>query len=108
MKKNHLLSWSVQLHGWSVKMRSLFRVVKPGIFISVRDYGVLWSPAKRRLIRAELGCPTRRGAGTEAGRLNMYEEVAGMEVCGNHVFQQQGVVGIERDKGITALLDFGR
>jgi hypothetical protein len=29
-KKIHLLSWSVEMHSWFDKMRSLFRVVNPG------------------------------------------------------------------------------
>jgi hypothetical protein len=66
------------MNKWLVKMRSLFRVVKPGISISLRGRklfqaarsfcaGVLWSrpgaggpapvPAKRRLIRPELAAP---------------------------------------------------
>jgi hypothetical protein len=107
MKKNHLPSWSPEMHGWSVKMRSLFRVVKPGIFISVRGLWGSYGPRPKAAGARRTGCPTRRRAGTEAGGLNMYEEVTGMEVCGNHVFQQQGVVSIQRDKGITPLLGFG-
>src|SRR3984893_18841276 len=64
MRKITYPAWSVEMNKWLVKMRSLFRVVKPGISISLRGRklfqaarsfctGVLWSrhgaPAKRRL-----------------------------------------------------------
>jgi hypothetical protein len=34
--KGHLPGWSVEMHNWSMEMRSLFRVVNPGIFSVLR------------------------------------------------------------------------
>ena len=38
----------------------------------------------------------------------MEDEIAGVQVCGSDVFQQQGVMAVERDQRIATLLGFGR
>ena len=40
--------------------------------------------------------------------LGMADEIAGVQACGDHVFQQQGVVAIKRDQRIATLLGFDR
>ena len=40
--------------------------------------------------------------------LAMENEVAGVQVGGNHVLQQDGVIGVERDQRVVALLGFSR
>jgi hypothetical protein len=38
MRKITYAAWSVEMNKWLVKMRSLFRVVKPGISILLRGH----------------------------------------------------------------------
>ena len=40
--------------------------------------------------------------------LGMDDEIAGVQVYGSDIFQQQGVIAIERDQRIATLLGFGR
>jgi len=49
------------------EMRSLFRVVTPGIFSSVRGYGGPMVPGQRRLVRAELAVQPVEGPGRARG-----------------------------------------
>jgi hypothetical protein len=51
--KGHLPGWSVETHNWSMEMRSLFRVVKPGI--SSVLLGSAFFPAKRSFCAGSLG-----------------------------------------------------
>jgi|SRR5258708_32726587 hypothetical protein len=60
MKKNHLPGWSVEMGGWSVKMRSLFRVVKPGIFNSVRGVRGSYGPRRKAQLAVQ---PLEAGKG---------------------------------------------
>jgi hypothetical protein len=40
--------------------------------------------------------------------LSVDDEIAGVQVYGSDIFQQQGVIAIERDQRIATLLGFGR
>jgi hypothetical protein len=44
MRKITYPAWSVEMNNWLVKMRSLFRVVKPGISISLRRHRLPSAP----------------------------------------------------------------
>jgi hypothetical protein len=58
--------------------------------------------------RPNLFCNFSPGSIFPSWALGIEKKIAGVQVCGSNVCQQQGVVAVERDQRIATLLGFGR
>jgi hypothetical protein len=63
MRKITYAAWSFEMNKWLVKMRSLFRVMKPGISILLRGHSL---SARRDNLAATIAALQRRLADAEA------------------------------------------